>query len=59
MVVALAPGLREVIVPPYRILYRAESPIVEIVLVVHGARYLPHLLHQLSLFEDIDPAPGA
>lgn len=35
------PTLREVIEPPYRIVYRVRADVLEVLTVVHGARRFP------------------
>lgn len=35
------PTLREVIEPPYRIVYRVRADVIEVLTVVHGARRFP------------------
>jgi toxin ParE1/3/4 len=40
----LAPGFRYYVVGSYLVLYRAVADGIEIVRVVHGARYLPDLI---------------
>ena len=37
------PGLREIIVRPYRLVYRLRGEVIEVVTVVHAARMFPDL----------------
>jgi toxin ParE1/3/4 len=36
------PGTRELIVPPYRVIYRINAPVIEIAAVIHGAPRYPN-----------------
>jgi addiction module RelE/StbE family toxin len=37
------PNLRELVVPPYRLVYRLQGDVVEVVTVFHSARMFPDL----------------